>query len=76
MTDLTDTPHTTIVPPPSESYPYMPRWVMIALLVAFALIGYLLYALYQQRQQTNQAFDSATKRAGVLSAQLDKTNSA
>jgi len=77
MTDSLDTPHTTtVVSPPPESYPYTPRWVMLALVVVFALIGYLLYALYQQRQQTNQAFEAATKRAGVLSAQLDKTNSA
>ena len=77
MTDSFDTSHdTTVIAPRLDSYPYTPRWVMIALVVAFALIGYLIYALYQQRQQTNQAFDSATKRAGVLSAQLDKTNSA
>ena len=77
MTDSSDTSHdTTVIAPRLDSYPYTPRWVMIALVVAFALIGYLIYALYQQRQQTNQAFDSATKRAGVLSAQLDKTNSA
>jgi len=76
MSDSADISQSSTVPPPPESYPYTPRWVMIALVVAFALIGYLLYALYQQRQQTNQAFDSATKRASVLSAQLDKTNSA
>lgn len=76
MTDSLDAPHTTVVSPPAESYPYTPRWVMLALVVAFALIGYLMYALYQQRQQTNQAFEAATKRASVLSAQLDKTNSA
>src|SRR6185437_8825645 len=76
MTDSFDTPHTTVVSPPPESYPYTPRWVMLALVVAFALIGYLIYALYQQHQQTNEAFEAATKRASVLSAQIDKTNSA
>lgn len=76
MTDSSDNPQSTTVAPPPESYPYTPRWVMIALVVAFALIGYLLYALYQQRQQTSQSFDAAAKRASVLSAQLDKTNSA
>jgi septal ring factor EnvC (AmiA/AmiB activator) len=76
MTDSLDTPRTATVVPPPESYPYTPRWVMLALAIAFALIGYLLYALYQQRQQTNQSFDAAAKRASVLSAQLDKTNSA
>lgn len=76
MTDSADVPQTTTVPPPPESYPYTPRWVMIALIVAFLLLGYLLYALYQQRQQTARAFDSASARANVLSAQLDKTNSA
>ncbi|MHB8540432.1 MAG: hypothetical protein ACYDCD_05755 [Candidatus Acidiferrales bacterium] len=76
MTDSPDAPPSATLPPPRESYPYTPRWVMIALVVAFALIGYLLYALYQQRQQTNQSFDASAKRASVLSAQLDKTNSA
>lgn len=77
MTDSPDTSHTTtFVSPPPESYPYTPRWVMLALIIAFALIGYLIYALYQQRQQTNLAFEAAAKRAAVLSAQLDKTNSA
>jgi chromosome segregation ATPase len=76
MTDSPDTPHTANFVSPPESYGYTPRWVMLALVVAFALIGYLVYTLYQQRQQTNQAFEAATKRASVLSAQLDKTNSA
>ncbi|MHB8753800.1 MAG: hypothetical protein ACYC92_02415 [Candidatus Acidiferrales bacterium] len=76
MIDSHDGPPSATLPPPRESYPYTPRWVMIALVIAFALIGYLLFALYQQRQQTNQSFDASAKRAGVLSAQLDKTNSA
>ena len=76
MTDSPDAPPSANLPPLPESYPYTPRWVMIALVVAFALIGYLIYSLYQQRQQTNQSFDAAAKRASVLSAQLDKTNSA
>ncbi len=76
MTDSPDVPPSANLPPLPESYPYTPRWVMLALVVAFALIGYLFYALYQQRQQTSQAFEAATKRASVLSAQLDKTNAA
>src|SRR5487761_677813 len=76
MIDSHDGPPSATLPPPRESYPYTPRWVMIALVIAFALIGYLLFALYQQRQQTNQSFDASAKRASVLSAQLDKTNSA
>ncbi|HEV2289638.1 MAG TPA: hypothetical protein VGR81_11855 [Candidatus Acidoferrales bacterium] len=60
--------------PPPESYPYTPRWVILAFLVCFALSGYLLYALYAQRDQINQSLDAANKRAGVLTAELDKTN--
>lgn len=60
----------------TESYPYTPRWVIIAFIVAFGLIGYLVYALIHQKQQDASAFDNATKRSAALTAQLDKTNAA
>lgn len=76
MADLFDSQHSTAAPPPPESYPYTPRWVVIALLLAFGLIGYLTYALVQQKHQDAGAFDTASKRASALTAELDKTNSA
>jgi|SRR5579875_437260 len=62
-------------PPLPESYPYTPRWVTIAFLLAFGLIGYLGYTLIQQKQQDANAFDNASKRLTALHAELDQTNS-
>lgn len=62
--------------PPHDSYPYTPRWVIIAFLVAFGLSGYLIYALVQQKKQDALASDAAVKRAGALTAELDRTNAA
>jgi uncharacterized protein YlxW (UPF0749 family) len=76
MSDLPDAPQSLAAAPPPESYAYTPRWVMIAFLVVLALIGYLVYALVQQRKQNAQASDDATKRAAALSAELDRTNAA
>lgn len=74
MTDSSEAHSSSSMAPPPESYPYTPRWVILAFLVCFALSGYLLYALYAQRDQINQSLDAANKRAGVLTAELDKTN--
>jgi len=74
MTDSSEAPLSSTLAPPPESYPYTPRWVILAFLVSFALMGYLLYALYTQRDQINQSLDAANKRATVLTAELDKTN--
>ncbi|MFZ0211786.1 MAG: hypothetical protein WBE20_13275 [Candidatus Acidiferrales bacterium] len=74
MTDSPDAPSRNTALPPPESYPYTPRWIILAFLVVFALIGYLLYTLYAQRDQMSQSFDAATKRASVLAAEVDKTN--
>lgn len=76
MTDSPDLGHSHTAEPPPESYPYTPRWVMIAFIVAFALIGYLVYALVQQKQQSAQASDAAAKRSTALADQLDRTNAA
>lgn len=59
-----------------QSYPYTPRWVIIAFLVVLALIGYLVYALVQQKKQSAQTTDEAAKRSAALSAELDRTNTA
>lgn len=76
MTELPDLSQNRTAAPPPESYPYTPRWVMIAFVVVLGLIGYLVYALVQQKQQSSQAFDAAARRATVLSAEVDRTNAA
>lgn len=52
-----------------------PRWVMLAFLVAFGLVGYLLYANHEERLARETADAQASESAKALSAQLDKTNS-
>jgi chromosome segregation ATPase len=53
----------------------LPRWVMVLFVLAFALVGYLLYANYAQRQSLRMAQDDSDKKAEALAAALDKTNS-
>jgi hypothetical protein len=76
MTDSPELVQSRTTEPPPESYPYTPRWVVIAFVVVLALIGYLVYALVQQKKQGAQASDLAAKRSAALSSELDKTNSA
>jgi hypothetical protein len=76
MSDSSEAPQNPTAATAPDSYPYTPRWVMIAFLVVLGLIGYLVYALMQQRKQSAQASDSAAKRSAVLSAELDRTNAA
>src|SRR5215469_8642673 len=71
MTDSPETARSTSEPS-HESYAYTPRWVIIA----FGLSGYLVYALVQQKKQAALASDAAVRRAGALTAELDKTNAA
>jgi len=53
----------------------LPRWVPILFVVAFALVGYLLYANYSQREALHKAQDDANKKTQAMAAELDKTNS-
>jgi hypothetical protein len=48
---------------------------MVLFVVAFALVAYLLYANYAQRQALRQAQEDAKAKTQVLAAELDKTNS-
>jgi FtsZ-interacting cell division protein ZipA len=64
---------------PSESpivveSPGLPRWVMLLFVVAFALVGYLLWASYAERQALEKAADDANKKTMALAAEVDKTN--
>jgi hypothetical protein len=53
----------------------LPRWVTILFIVAFALVGYLLYASYAERQTLQKSLADADKKTQALAAQLDRTNS-
>jgi len=53
----------------------LPRWVTVLFVLAFALVGYLLYATYAQRQALHKAEDDANRKAMAMAAELDKTNS-
>ena len=60
---------------PAAETPGLPRWVTVLFVAAFALVGYLLYANYAQRQALRGSQDAADKKAQALAAELDKTNS-
>ena len=61
--------------PPEAEASSLPRWVMALFVVAFALVAYLLYANYAQRQALLQAGDDAKAKNQALVAELEKTNS-
>src|SRR6202046_5590719 len=53
----------------------LPRWVTLLFVVAFALVGYLLYAGYSARQNFHKGLDDADRKFQALAAEVDKTNS-
>lgn len=53
----------------------LPRWVTLLFIVAFALVGYLLYASYAERQTLQKSLGDADKKTQALAAQVDRTNS-
>jgi chromosome segregation ATPase len=55
--------------------PIVPRWVTVLFVLAFALVGYLLYANYAERQALRKSQDDAEKKTQAMAAELDKTNS-
>ncbi len=55
--------------------PGLPRWVILLFVIAFALVGYLLWASYAERQALEKAADDANKKTMALAAEVDKTNS-
>lgn len=60
--------------PPVMEAPGLPRWVIILFVVAFALVGYLLWASYEERQSLEKTADDANKKTMALAAEVDKTN--
>jgi hypothetical protein len=53
----------------------LPRWVMVLFVLAFALVGYLLYANYGERQSLQRTQEDSDKKAQALAVEIDKTNS-
>lgn len=53
----------------------LPRWVILLFFVAFALVAYLLYASYSQRQSISAAQASADQKDQALAAEIDTANS-
>jgi chromosome segregation ATPase len=53
----------------------LPRWVAILFVVAFALVGYLLYADYSQREALRKSQEDADKKTQAMVAEIEKTNS-
>ena len=52
----------------------LPRWVLLLFVIAFALVGYLFYANYNDRQAARAALDAADKKAQAVDAEFGKTN--
>ena len=68
------TPNTPSEAPVVEAA-VLPRWVTILFVVAFALVGYLLYATYAEREALRKSQEDANKKTLAMAAELDKTNS-
>ncbi len=52
----------------------LPRWVIVLFVIAFGLLGYLVYATYSERQELQHTFSMADQRTQALATELDKTN--
>lgn len=52
----------------------LPRWVILLFIVAFALVGYLFYQNYNDRQAARTALDAADKKAQAVDQEFGKTN--
>jgi len=71
---MSSTPSTPSETPAVEAAA-LPRWVTILFVVAFALVGYLLYANYEQREALRKGQEDANKKTQAVVAEIDKTNS-
>ncbi len=71
---MSSTPSTPSEPPAVEAAA-LPRWVTILFVVAFALVGYLLYANYEQREALRKSQEDANKKTQAMVLEIDKTNS-
>jgi len=50
------------------------RWILVAFIAVFALVGYLLYANYSTRTKLEADLARTNERSRVLSAQVDQAN--
>ncbi len=55
--------------------PSTPRWIPVTLVIAFLLIGYLLYAGNASRSKLEGDLGRANSKQQILAAQVDQTNS-
>jgi len=66
------------VPESEQSYQdisaSVPRWILVAFIVVFVLVGYLLYANYTTRTKLETDLAKTNDRAKLLSAQVDQAN--
>lgn len=60
--------------PPMVEQSALPRWVAVLFVVAFLLVGYLVYASYSDRAAFNRSVDAADKKTQALASEMDKTN--
>ena len=58
-----------------EEAPGTPRWIIALFVVAFGLMGYLLYAGNATKSKLQTDLDKANAKSQILSAQIDQTNS-
>ncbi len=52
-----------------------PRWIIVAFVAAFAVMGYLLYSGNAAKTKLESDLSQANSKAQVLSVQIDQTNS-
>jgi hypothetical protein len=53
----------------------LPRWVLLLFVVAFALVAYLFYASFTERQSLVAAQSDSAKKTQALAEEIDKANS-
>lgn len=64
----------TPTPEPVPERTGLPRWVGVLFVIAFILVGWLIYATYANNQALKQAQDTSNKKLDALATELDKTN--
>jgi hypothetical protein len=70
---LTPNPNIPSEPQIVEAYS-LPRWVLLLFVIAFALVGYLFYENYNDREAARASQDTADKKAQAVEAEFGKTN--
>ena len=58
----------------SDDTPTTPRWILVAFVIVFLLVGYLLYADFAGRARLVADVAQAGEKAKVLAAQMDQAN--